>query len=386
MTGPNVASATVIRGLEGIYVSTTQLSYVNGEQGRLLYCGYNVQDLEAHGDYEETVYLLWNGTLPTRSQHEAFRTELAQYRALPSEVIQVLKLLPPDAVPMAALRTLISALSLCDPNAEVHTEEANQHKGLRLTAALASLVATFQRQRSGGDPVPPRSDLSHAANFLYMLTGQEPDPVTVQAMDSYLIVYADHGFNASTFAARVTASTLADMYSAVVSALSTLKGPLHGGAIAGAVRQFQEIGDPNNVDAWFEKAVAEKRRIMGIGHRVYKTHDPRALILRERARALAEQSRDAHLFEIAERLADRALTHPYFQERRLYPNVDYYGGLVLYYLGLPVDLSVPMFAVSRIAGWVAHVLEQYADNRLIRPRALYEGQRDMSYVSLDRRG
>lgn len=377
--------ATVVRGLEGIYVATTELSRVDGKNGRLFYRGYDIRDLVAHGSFEETAYLLWYGRLPNRTELEEFSHGLALYRRLPTQLHCVLYDLPSNTPVVTAARTLISALAAWDALAEDNTREAELENARRLTAGFASIIASLHRVRNGLEPVPPRVDLSHAANFLYMMHDREPTAEAARAMDAFLILYADHGFNASTFTARVTASTLSDMYSAVTAALGALKGPLHGGAMEAAMRQFKEIGSPDAVDEWFAKALAEKRRIMGIGHRVYKTLDPRARILREQARILAEKSDEPQWFEIASRLADLATNHPYFQERQLYPNVDYYGALVAYYLGFPPELYTLLFAVSRVVGWSAHVIEQHADNRLIRPRALYTGPESVAYIPIDER-
>ncbi len=375
----------VVRGLEGIYVATTEISRVDGERGRLYYRGYDIADLVNNGNFEETAYLLWYGDLPNRKEYETLRKHLVNYRFLPDNLLRMLPLLPKGTLPITAIRTFLSALAAWDPWAEDNSRDAELENAMRLTAGIASLLAKVYRVSQGKEIVEPRLDLNHAANFLYMFNGEEPTPEAAEAMDAFLILYADHGFNASTFTARVTASTLSDMYSAVTAALGALKGPLHGGAMEAAMRQFMEIGRPENVDAWFEKAMDEKRRIMGIGHRVYKTMDPRARILKERARALAEKSTEPHWFEIAERLAQKAANHPYFQERRLYPNVDYYGALVAYYLGIPPELDTIMFALSRVTGWTAHVIEQHADNRLIRPRALYVGPDPRPYVPMEQR-
>jgi len=377
--------AQVIRGLEGVYVSTTELSRVDGEKGRLFYRGYAIEDLAQQGSFEETAYLLWYGQLPTTPELETFAQQLAQSRRLPAQLYCVLYDLPRETTPVTAMRTMVSALAAWEPNADATTSEAELYHARRLTATFTTMTAALHRIRQGEEPVLPREDLSHAANFLYMFHGREPSSAAARAMDTFLVLYADHGFNASTFTARVTASTMSDMYSAVTAALGALKGPLHGGAMEAAMRQFLEIGSPENVDAWFERALAEKRRIMGIGHRVYKTWDPRARILREQARILAAESDEPQWFELAERLAERTLQHPYFQERRLYPNVDYYGGLVAYYLGFPPEYYTLLFAVSRIVGWTAHVMEQHADNRLIRPRALYTGAEDLAYTPIEAR-
>ncbi len=380
-----VEQAQVIRGLEGVYVSTTELSRVDGERGRLFYRGYAIEDLAEQGSFEETAYLLWHGHLPTATELERFSQQLAQSRRLPARLYCVLYDLPRETTPVTAMRTMVSALAAWEPNADATTPEAELYHARRLTATFTTMTAALHRIRQGEEPVLPRDDLSHAANFLYMFHGREPSAAAARAMDTFLVLYADHGFNASTFTARVTASTMSDMYSSVTAALGALKGPLHGGAMEAAMRQFLEIGAPDNVDAWFERALKEKRRIMGIGHRVYKTWDPRARILREQARILASESDEPQWFELAERLAERTLQHPYFQERRLYPNVDYYGGLVAYYLGFPPEYYTLLFAVSRIVGWTAHVMEQHADNRLIRPRALYTGAEELAYTPLQAR-
>ncbi|NPA91013.1 MAG: citrate synthase [Chloroflexi bacterium] len=375
----------VVKGLEGIYVATTEISLVDGENGRLYYRGYDIRELEANGTYEETAHLLWYGKLPNKKEYDTICKRLINYRFLPDNLLQMLHLLPQGTVPITAMRTFISALAAWDPWAEDNSRDAELENAMRLTSGIASLLAKIHRIRTRQPMVEPRLDLNHATNFLYMFHGKDPSPEAAKAMDSFLILYADHGFNASTFTARVTASTLSDMYSAITAALGALKGPLHGGAMEAAMRQFQEIGSPENVEPWFRKAMEEKRRIMGIGHRVYKTFDPRARILKERARALAEQSSEPQWFEIAEKLEQLALSHPYFQERRLYPNVDYYGALVVYYLGIPPEFYTIMFALSRVAGWAAHVIEQHADNRLIRPRALYVGPEPRPYVPLEER-
>jgi len=381
----SVQSAPTAKGLEGVVVAQTQKSTVDGTIGKLQYHGYNIVDLAAHATYEEVVYLLWYDKLPTLSELETFKKELAAERSLPLELVEMMRAFPKAAHPMAVLRTAVSALGVLDPHSEDTSPAANLRVARRLTAILPTIVAAWERIRNDKEPIAPRSDLGHAANFLYMMRGAEPTPTEVDAVDTYLVLLADHGMNASTFSARVTTSTLADVYSAVTTAIGTLKGPAHGGANQKAMEQFLAIGSPENVEAWFEHAMANDIRIMGIGHRVYKVEDPRARILRERAKALAESSGDSTWFEIAWRLEQKARNHPYFIERNLYANVDYYSAVVLYQVGIPVDQFTALFAISRVAGWTAHIMEQWADNRLIRPRGEYIGPRDLEWVPIEER-
>ncbi len=378
-------TATSAKGLEGVVIAKTVKSKVEGQIGKLQYHGYNIKDLAENASFEEVTYLLWYDKLPTESELEEFKAGLAAERAIRPEVINLLKSLPAGAHPMAVLRTAISARGAFDPDAEDTSEDAVRAKGRSLLAAMPTIVAAWERIRNGKEPVAPRADLDHAANFLYMMTGEEPDETAVNAVDTYLILLADHGMNASTFSARVTTSTLSDVYSAITTALGTLKGPAHGGANQKAMEQFQEIGEPENVDSWFDEAQAEGRRIMGIGHRVYKTEDPRATILRERAKKLSEMGDSGKWYEIACRLEECARADDFFIERSLYANVDYYSAVVLYQAGIPVDQFTCLFAMSRIAGWMAHVIEQWADNRLIRPRAEYVGPVDLEWTLIEDR-
>lgn len=375
----------VAKGLEGIVVAQTRLSKVDGEAGRLYYRGYSIDDLATHATFEETAYLLWFGHLPTKDELAQLHQALVAVRPLRPELMERIVVTPKQAVPMAVVRCAVSCLAHFDPEAEDLSEEASMRKAYLLTSQIASVIAAFHRLRQGLEIIPPREDLSHAANFLYMLTGEEPSEQAAKALDMYLILLADHGFNASTFVARVTASTLSDMYSAITSAVGALKGPLHGAANQRAMEQFMEIGSVDNVVPWFERAKAEKRRIMGIGHRVYKVFDPRARHLRQKAVELAEVSHDSRWVDIAVKLEEVATSDPYFVERKLYPNVDYYSGPVLYTLGIEPDLFPTIFAMSRIVGWTAHVMEQWADNRLIRPRAEFVGDLDRAWVPMEQR-
>lgn len=379
-------SASPAKGLEGIVIAKSQKSKVQGDIGKLQYHGYNIMDLAEHASFEEVIYLLWYDKLPNASELAAFKKELVADRELQPELIEVMKSFPDDAHPMAVLRTMVSALGVFDETAEDTSEGSIKQKARKLTAVMPTIVAAWERIRSGKEPVAPRSDLSHAANFLYMMKGTEPTDTEVDAVDSYLILLADHGMNASTFSARVTTSTLADIYSAITTAIGTLKGPAHGGANQKAMEQFVEIGSPDNVDNWFDKAQEEGRRIMGIGHRVYKAEDPRGTILRQRAEALSKQDEEGNKwYTIAYNLEQRARADEFFIERNLYANVDYYSAIVLRQVGIPMDQFTSLFAMSRIAGWTAHVIEQWADNRLIRPRAEYTGPVDLEWVALDER-
>jgi citrate synthase len=379
-------SAPPGKGLAGLVIAETQLSKVQGDIGKLQYHGYNIKDLAENALFEEVVYLLWHNKLPTQSELDTLMADLAAKRQLPPQLFEIMDLLPKETHPMGALRTLVSALGMFDPEAEDNSPEANQRKAAVLTSAIPIIVAAWERKRNGEDVVASREDLDLATNFLYMLTGAQPSEAEVDAINTYLVLLADHGMNASTFSSRVTTSTLSDMYSAITTAIGTLKGPAHGGANQAAMEQFMEIGSPANVDTWFDDAMANKKRIMGIGHRVYKAEDPRGTILRERSKALSESSGDSQWHDIAWNLEQRARSHEYFVERNLYANVDYYSAIVLYQASIPVDQFTPLFAMSRVSGWTAHIMEQWKENRLIRPRAEYVGPEDQPWVPIAERG
>ncbi len=364
---------------------TTSSSYVNGTEGVLIYRGYDIRDLGLNVTYEEVVYLLWNDVLPNAHELELFKAALAAKRAVPEPVLNIMREFPRDSQPMAVLRTAVSAMGLIDRDADNITADGAREKALLLTAVMPSLVAAWERLRNGREPIPPRRGLGHAANFLYMLDGEEPNPDAVAAFDSYLVLLADHGFNASTFSARVTTSTGSDFYSAITSAIGTLKGPAHGGATQRAMEQFFSAADRGDVSAWFEESLAAGKRIMGIGHRIYKVEDPRAKILNPLAEKLANSSGQGQWYEVADTIQQLARQNDYFIERNLYANVDYYSAVVLYTIGLPVDQFTCIFAVSRVAGWSSQVLEQLADNRLIRPKESYVGKRDQVFVPLGER-
>jgi citrate synthase len=358
----------LIRGLEGVVAATTRLCDLDGVNGRLAYQGYAIEDLARHASFEEVVWLLWHGDLPGAGDLAAFRKELIEAAPLPAEAVKVLKLLPKTMHPMRVLQMGVALLGGLDPDAEDSSPEANRRKATRLVARVSSLTTAFHRIRIGRRPIAPRPDLSHAANFLYMLSGRKPRVVPVRAFDAALVLYAEHELNASTFTARVVASTLADMHSAVSAAVGALKGPLHGGAGEAVMHTLEEIGQPDNADAFTRQALAEKRRLMGFGHRVYKAGDPRAKILRALAAKACRNSSEAVWYETAIKLHEAVN-----REKGLIPNVDFYSAPLFKALGIPIDLFVPVIAVSRIAGWTANLMEQYQDNRLIRPRADYVG-------------
>lgn len=369
------------KGLAGVVVADTSSSHVDGEQGYLIYRGYDIRDLGAKASYEEVVYLLWYGYLPNAEQLAALDAEMKAHRALPPELLSLMRDFPRDAEPMAVLRTAVSALGMMDPTADDVSLDAAREKALMLTANMPTIVAAWERIRYDKDPIAPNPELGHAANFLYMLDGEEPNPDAVAALDSYLVMLADHGFNASTFAARVTTGTGSDMYSAITSAIGTLKGPAHGGAAQRAMEQFVDADEADTVADWYHNARATDRRIMGIGHRVYKVEDPRARILRPLAEKYAS-SGERKWYDIAYEIEQLTRQDDYFVDRKLFANVDYYSAVVLYSIGLPMDQFTCVFAISRVAGWTTHVLEQLADNRLIRPKANYVGERDKVFIAI----
>jgi citrate synthase len=372
------------RGLEGVLVAESELSFIDGDAGQLVYRGYPIEDLARDASYEEVLYLLWNGDLPTRGELDAFTDAMVAERSLDQGVYDVIReLAEQDEDPMAALRTIVSSLSAYDPDtdADPTDADANFAKGRRITAKIPTALAAFVRLRDGDDPVEPREDLGHAANFLYMLNDEEPDEVLAETFDMALVLHADHGLNASTFSAMVTASTLADLHSAITSATGTLAGSLHGGANANVMRMLKEV-DESEADpvAWVQNALDEGRRVPGFGHRVYNVKDPRAVILGEKSEELGEAAGDTKWYEMSV-----AIENYLKEEKGLAPNVDFYSATTYYQMGIPIDIYTPIFAMSRAGGWIAHVLEQYDDNRLIRPRARYVGESDLTFVPVDER-
>jgi 2-methylcitrate synthase len=363
--------------------TSSAICYLDGDQGVLAYCGYDIHDLAEHATFEEVCFLLWNGRLPTRAELGDLHSALAAARPLPERVLRLLRSLPP-ANGMDVLRTATSALAHSDPDADDNSQAANTRKAVRLTAQLASLVATFGWMQARGAPIQPDPALGHAANFLYMLTGERPNATAVRAFDIALMLHADHELNASTFAARVTAATLSDIHSAIVSGIGTLKGPLHGGANADVMRMLLELGEDasaERIESTIRAKLARKEKIPGFGHRVYHTEDPRATHLRRMSKELGQRAGNLRWYEMSQRI--EALVKA---EKKLNPNVDFYSASTYYMLGIPIDLFTPIFAVSRVSGWTAHVLEQYANNRLIRPRAEYIGPTyPQTFVPLERR-
>src|SRR2546428_4261264 len=372
--------AEVRAGLQDVVVATSQICSIDGQRGKLSYWGYDIHDLAAHSTFEEVVYLLWHGRLPNQAEFNELRQQLAEHRSVTPEIIDLIKRLPPPQHPMETLRTAVSALSLYDPEAEDISDEANRRKTLRLTAQMGTLVAAFGRIREGKEPVQPNSELDHAANFLFMLKGKLPEPQEARWFDVALILHADHSYNASTFAARVTASTLSDMHSAITSAIGALKGPLHGGANERVMKMLLEIQTPARAEPFVHNLLAQKKKVMGFGHRVYHTEDPRATVLRKMSEELGRRNGNLKWFEISRKIEDLMI-----REKKINANVDFYSASAYYVLGIPVDLYPLVFAASRIAGWTAHVLEQYANNKLIRPLAEYVGPTNLKYVPIDQR-
>jgi len=380
MSSAPVAPPQVAKGLEGIVAAATQLSDVQGMIGKLTYRGYDINDLADHSTFEETVDLLWYGTLPSRELLEKLTRKFIAARPLPHEVIEGMELFPRYASTMDVLRTVVSILGLHDPDGVSNSVSANVRKSIRLTAQMPTITAAWHNISQGRKPIPPRSDLSHAANFLYMLQGKEPTAEAARILDIALILHMDHSLNASTFVARAIASTESDMYSAISGALGALKGPLHGGANEAVMKMLLKLGDISNVEPFVKDALARKQKVSGFGHRIYKTTDPRAEQLRRIALQLADHSGNRKWIDMSEKMREIV-----WNERQLYVNVDFYSASVYYTLGIPIDLFTPIFAISRVAGWTAHVMEQLMDNRIMRPDSVYVGPKDQKYVPLDQR-
>ena len=370
----------VAEGLKGVVIGKSEICFIDGKRGKLIYRGYDIHDLVKHSNFEEVVYLLWYGKLPTKKNFDDLYKSLVTNRALSKEAISLLKSFPKKATPMEVLRTAISTLSLTDHSADDTSFEANVKKGINLTAKTATIIAAFDRMRNGKEPIEPSPNLNHAANFLYMLTGKVPDEMISRFFDICLILHADHELNASTFAARVTSSTLSDLYSAITSAVGTLKGPLHGGANIEVMKMLTDMGTVEIAKEYVRTRLAERKRIMGFGHRVYKTEDPRATHLRRMSKEMGEKTGMTKWYEMSRVIEDLMLN-----EKGMYPNVDFYSASAYYTMGIPIDLYTPIFALSRVSGWIAHVLEQYSNNTLIRPIAEYVGPNDLTYVPIDKR-
>jgi citrate synthase len=376
-TKTNASTGTSAAGLRGVAAATSSISDVDGEKGELIYQGYNIHDLAQHATFEEVVFLIWNKRLPTAAELSDLEQALRAAYEVPAELIALMKQFPREADPMDVLRTAISALEFYDSNSRDTSREVSMKTAIRLTAQFPTIVALSDRLRNGLEPVVPDKQLGIAANFLYMLKGERPSERHARIFDVCLILHADHELNASTFTARVVAGTLADMYAAITAAIGALSGPLHGGANTAVMKTLLEIGGVENVDSYVQEALAAKRKMMGFGHAVYKTEDPRATHLRKFSEEMGKTTGDSKLYEMSRKVEEVML-----REKGLRPNVDFYSASTYYMMGIPLDLFTPIFAVSRISGWTGHVLEQYADNKLIRPRAEYVGARDLPFVPI----
>jgi len=376
---PAIYEGAVDRGLEGIVACTTGISFI--VDATLTYRGYTIEDLAANSTFEETVFLLWNDRLPRKDELETFKRDLYAEMNLDPKLVAALKTIPTkDVHPMAWLRTAVSMLGVFDTEAQDSSPEANRRKALRLTAKMPLLVTAFDRLRNGLDLVTPNPSKSIAWNFFYTLTGKEPDEEIVKYFDVCLILHADHELNCSAFAARVTASSLSDIYSAIVSAIGALKGPLHGGANEQVMLMLKEIGSIERAKSWIEEALANKQKVMGFGHRVYKNGDPRAKILRSMSDKLTAKMGQHYWFEMSDLIDDVMQS-----KKGLLPNVDFYSATVYYSMGIPIDLYTPIFAASRVSGWIAHIFEQWSNNRIYRPRGKWVGKSGLKWVPVSER-
>ena len=374
-TGTETTAAAA--GLRGVVAAQSAIGDVNGEQGILIYQGYDIHDLAEHSTFEEVVYLLWHGRLPNAAELAELNAEIRANYEVPAEVIALMKQFPITADPMDVLRTSVSSLDFYDPAGHGTDRENATKAAIKLTAQIGTLSAAWDRIRNGNEVVAPDHTLNIAQNFLYMLRGERADADEEHMFDVCLILHADHELNASTFTTRVVAGTLADMYGCVTAGIAALAGPLHGGANTAVMKTLIEIGSVEAVDAWIDKALEEKRKIMGIGHAVYKTEDPRATWLRKYSRHMAEKTGESKWFDMSQRIESLML-----EKKGMHPNVDFYSASTYYMMNIPLDLYTPIFAVSRISGWTGHILEQYNHNKLIRPRAEYIGARDQKYVAI----
>lgn len=369
-----------VKGLEGIVAAETTLSLVDGANSRLYYRGIPIEELTQNSNFEEVAYLLWNSKLPSSTELQDFKKKFYAEREISKEVLGILKTFPAKAHPMAVIRSLVSILGLFDTGGDIIDSTVTKQKAMRLTASLPTLIAAFYRLRNAQPLVNPDPKLTHAANFLLMMHGKVPSPEMEKALDTYMILLADHGLNASTFSARVTASTQSDLYSAVTSAIGTLKGDLHGSANQRAMEMILAIGTPEKAEGYVRNLLQQKKKVMGFGHRIYKKEDPRATAFRAIAAKLIERSGDPKWMEISRRV-EKVM----WEEKQIPCNVDFFSASVLYVLGFPVDFFTTVFAASRVAGWTAHVMEQQSDNRLIRPDAEYLGPKNQHYLPIEKR-
>jgi len=380
MSNGKESTAVASEGLRGVVAAQSAIGDVNGEQGILIYQGYNIHDLAEHSTFEEVVFLLWNGRLPKAEELADFKERLRRNYEVPAQVIEMMKSFPKDADPMDVLRTAVSSLDFYDENGHGTDREHAVKAAVRITGQIGTIAAAWDRIRNGKDVIAPDKNLSIAENFLYMLRGERADQDEEHIFDVCLILHADHELNASTFTTRVVAGTLAGMYGAVTAGVAALAGPLHGGANTNVMKMLLEINDPAKIDTWLDQALAEKRKIMGIGHAVYKTEDPRATWLRKFSKQMADKKGEQKWFTMSQ-----AIEKAMLDKKGMYPNVDFYSASTYYLMGIPLDLYTPIFAVSRISGWTGHILEQYGHNKLIRPRAEYIGARDQKYTPIDQR-
>ena len=370
------------RGLRNIYIDKTKSSMINGKEGVLLYQGYNIHDLAKYSTFEETSYLLIYGRLPNNKELDDFNLELRNNRELPPQILDIIKLLK-NSHPMDVLRTAISAMSV-PVNTQTNLEEFALTHGIRILAAVPTNITAHERIRNGNEIIPPNKNLSHSSNFLYMLFGKIPDQIESDLINKDFILHAEHGVNASSFTARVTASTKADFYASITAAISSLKGPLHGGAAEGVMNMANEIGNKENVESYVDSFLKSGGRIMGLGHAVYKTADPRAIHLKEGAKQLSELKGNPKWFAILNAITETKAVQMR-QRRGIHPNVDFWAGAIYSLIGIPDDLFVPIFAIGRIPGWILHILEQYQSNILIRPAISYNGPEEMKYINIDKR-
>ncbi len=383
MSGIETTKTQYSKGLENIIANQTGLCFIDGKRSKLLYLGYDIADLAEYSTFEEVAFLLWNLYLPKKDEYIEFVRKIRSEYELPEQLISIMKLFPNDSDPMDVLRTSVSILGLLDPERDENSIDANKRKAIRLTAKFPAIVAAWEQLRNGKEPVKPEKEFNIATNFLYMLKRERPDELTARVMDVALILHAEHELNASTFSARVTISTLTDMYSAITTAIGTLKGPLHGGANREVMKYLINIGDVSKVDDFVKRAFEEKRKLEGFGHRVYKSMDPRATILKRYSKLLGEKTGETKWYEMSERIEELWVSR--FSEKGVWPNVDFYSASLYYSMGIPLDLYTPIFAIGRMAGWIAHVLEQLSDNRIYRPRAEYVGPENREYIPIDLR-
>lgn len=380
-TGKDSAAATAASaGLRGVVAAQSAIGDVNGEQGILIYQGYDIHDLAEHATFEEVIFLLWNGRLPKKDELGDLQSRIRANYEAPTEVIELMRQFPKDSDPMDVLRTSVSMLDFYDKDGHGTDREHALNAAIKLTAQIGTLVAAWERIRTDKEIIAPDKNLCIAENFLYMMRGERADADEARMFDIGLILHADHELNASTFTTRVIAGTLADVYGAVTGGIAALSGPLHGGANTNVMKMLKEIGSEDKIDDWLDKALAEKRKIMGIGHAVYKTEDPRATWLRKFSKTMGEKKGDLSWYNMSQKIEKAML-----EKKGMYPNVDFYSASTYYLMDIPLDQYTPIFAVSRISGWTGHILEQYGNNKLIRPRAEYIGARDLKYTPIEER-